>query len=352
VTTVLQSTIGGLYRGREYFLLTATFGVVGMVSSILFPVLAAITLSPSVHNLVMATLASRLVTLIPSLIVAHYAILRSARPVVSSSAGRQLLGYGSWMSFAGVIELVISSADRFVVGIIAGSAIVPFYTIPFGIVSRSMIFPNSLMAAVMPQMVARGSSDELQGKSLEILLLLTPLFIIGIAVSPEFLTLWMGPVFAGHATLPLQILGAAFWIETIAIILYFRILADGNPKKNFIVSTATALPYFAILFLFTKQWGITGTCFAYLAKNMIYFVFRMTATQSIAAVLRRIWVDALLVSTALAIACAGISQEIRLLSMAGLLAICILLKFKQFSASLLTIFREVSPQLRAGRSRR
>jgi O-antigen/teichoic acid export membrane protein len=206
------------------------------------------------------------------------------------------------MSFAGIVELAMSSADRLVLGITIGPAAVPFYTIPFSVVSRALLFPNSLMSAVLPQMIARQDRAELQSKALDVLLLLTPLFVAGILLSPQFMTLWMGAAFAAKATLPLQILGAAFWVEVVSSVLYFQILAEGKPKRNFYVGLASAPPYLMALVAFTTWWGVVGASLAYLVKASICLVGRMLATKSGLPLLRKSSVDALLVAAVLTIA--------------------------------------------------
>lgn len=324
--TVLQSTIGGLYRGKEWFLASAILGALGIILSILLPVAAAIIVGPSLHNLIIANLAGRLATLIPSLLMAHYWLLGGEKVRVSRKAARNLLGYGSWTSLAGIVELTISSADRFIIGATAGPAAVPFYTIPFSVVSRSMLFPNSLMSAALPQMIARKDRSRLQSKSLDILLLLTPLFIAGISLSPEFMTLWMGASFATHSKLPLQILGLAFWIEAVSSVLYYQILADGQPKKNFMISLAIMPPYLSLLVLLTTEWGVIGASFAYLLKNILCMAGRMLAIGSAARMLSKLTVDAVLVSAMLAVAVFEQRDTVRLTLGGIILSLSLLIK--------------------------
>jgi O-antigen/teichoic acid export membrane protein len=71
IATVLQSTVGGLFKGREQFLVNATLGALGIIFSILFPVAAAIAFGPSLQNLIIATRAPRPATRIPTIHIAQ-----------------------------------------------------------------------------------------------------------------------------------------------------------------------------------------------------------------------------------------------------------------------------------------
>ncbi len=118
--TVLLSTAGGLLRGREYFVTNAVLAALALALSILLPVLAALLISPSLDILILATLAGRVITVVATIVIGQVFLLGRARPSVSREAARSLIGYGAWSSVGGVIELTISSADRFILGAVAG----------------------------------------------------------------------------------------------------------------------------------------------------------------------------------------------------------------------------------------
>jgi hypothetical protein len=198
-----------------------------------------------------------------------------------------------------------------------------------------MVFPNSLMGAVLPQMVSRGNDSDLSVKALDVLLLLTPLFLLGIMISPEFMRLWMGQTFADHATLSLQILGVAFWLEMVGSVMYFQILATGKPKKNFLIAAATAPPYLALLYIFTFHWGVAGTSFAYLIKNLLSLAGRTAVIGSTRRVLHRIWLDASVLAIMLGICWMPAPDFIRIAAGLILLAVCIIPKMNTLKLYLL-----------------
>lgn len=282
VCTVLLSTAGGLLRGREYFVTNAVLAALSLVLSILLPVLAALLISPSLNVLILATLAGRLIVVLSAIVFAHAVILAGARPSVSMRSARSLTGYGAWSSLGGVIELTISSADRFIMGAVAGPAVVGYYSVPSSVLARVMIFPMSLGTAALPQMASRSAADEaiLARKVVKMASMLTPCFVAGLFLAEPFLRLWMGAKFAEIATLPMQLLLPAFWMEGLAALLFYRLLARGRPKTSAAVGAIILLPYCALIYYLAGIWGVAGGAAGYLGRNAMLLGGRTAVTRS------------------------------------------------------------------------
>jgi O-antigen/teichoic acid export membrane protein len=306
VCTVLLSTAGGLLRGREYFVTNAILAALGLAFSIVLPVLAALLISPSLDILILATLAGRLIVVISAILFAQFVILEGARPSVSMRAARSLIGYGAWSSLSGVFELMISSADRFILGAIAGPGAVGYYSVPSSILARVMIFPTSIGVAALPQMVSRAPEEEtiLARKIIRMVGMMTPCFVGGMFLAGLFLHLWMGAAFAKVATLPMQVLLPAFWMEGIAAILFYRLLAQGRPRTNAMVAALILTPYCLLLYFLVGLWGVVGGALGYLGRDLMVLASRATVTRSWRLLAGTVGLDAILLTVAL-VACLG-----------------------------------------------
>lgn len=300
--TILLSTTGGLLRGREYFVTNAVLTAVALTLSILLPVLAALFISPSLHVLIMAVLASRLIVVGSAIVFALVVILKGRRPSVSFGAARSLVGYGAWSSLGGVFELSISSADRFIIGAVAGPAAVGYYSVPSSVLARVMIFPTSIGGAALPQLAARSSDEEaiLARKVIRMVAMMTPCFVGGIFLADPFLRLWMGAPFAKIATMPMQILLPAFWLEGISAILFYRLLAQGRPRTSAAVVAIILLPYCALIYYLTGIWGVVGGAAGYLGRNLMFVTGRATVTYAWRMLATTIGPDFVLLLVALA----------------------------------------------------
>lgn len=282
ISTILLTTINGFLIGREYFVANAVLGSLGPSLSILLPMLAALLISPSLDILILATLAGRAIVVLAGLAVSQIMILRNARPTVSRRSARALAGYGAWMSVGGLFELAVSSADRLMLGMVAGPAAVGYYTVPASVLARVMIFPTSIATAALPQLASRSAEEEiiLARKVVAMVGVLTPCFVAGEFLAEPFLRLWMGPAFAKIATLPMQLLLPAFWMEAMAAILYFRLLAQGRPGTSAAVAAVILLPYCLLMYVLVSAWGMPGACVAYIGRNLMFLGGRVTVTRS------------------------------------------------------------------------
>ena len=282
ISTILLTTINGFLIGREYFVANAALGALGPALSILLPVLAALLLSPSLNTLILATLAGRAIMVLAGLLVSQLMAMRGARPSISMRSARALASYGAWMSIGGLIELAVSSADRFILGLVAGPAAVAAYSVPASVLARVMIFPTSLGTVALPQMASRSVDEEaiLARKIVAMVGMLTPCFVAGEFLAEPFLRLWMGAAFAKVATLPMQLLLPAFWMEAMAAILYFRLLAQGRPGTSAAVAAVILLPYCLLMYFLVSAWGVPGACVAYIGRNLMFLGGRVTVTRS------------------------------------------------------------------------
>ncbi|WCM29692.1 oligosaccharide flippase family protein [Sphingomonas sp. QA11] len=300
--TILLSTAGGLLRGREYFVTNAVLTALALALSILLPVLAAVFIAPALDILILAMLTSRIIVVGSAILFGQFVVLEGRRPKVSASAARSLVGYGAWSSLNGVIELTISSADRFIMGAVAGPAAVGYYSVPSSVIARVMIFPTSIGGAALPQLAARPPEEEtiLARKIIRMVAMMTPCFVAGIFLAEPFLRLWMGASFAKVATLPMQILLPAFWLEGISAILFYRLLAQGRPRTSAMVVAIILLPYCALIYYLAGIWGVAGGAAGYLGRNMMFVGGRGTATRAWRMLAETVGVDFVLLIVALA----------------------------------------------------
>ncbi|MES2450836.1 MAG: oligosaccharide flippase family protein [Pseudomonadota bacterium] len=301
--TILLSTAGGLLRGREYFVTNAVLTALALTLSILLPVLTALFISPSLDMLILAMLTSRVIIVISAIVFAQWVVLAGNRPSISVRSARSLVGYGAWSSLGGVIELMISSADRFILGAVAGPGAVGYYSVPSSVLARVMIFPTSIGAAALPQLAARSPEEEaiLARKIVKMVGMLTPCFVGGLFLAEPFLRLWMGSAFANIATLPMQVLLPAFWLEGMSAILFYRLLGQGRPKTSAAVVAIILLPYCALIYYLAGIWGVVGGAVGYLGRNTMLVIGRATVTRSWGMLIGAVGPDFLLLLVALSI---------------------------------------------------
>ena len=273
---VLASNARGVWNGRHAYLTLAVFSSIDTVLTILLPVLTAVFVSNEISALLFATLTARAAILLSAMAVSSSRMFQHRLPRVSLRRVRMMLGYGGWVSLGTLVETIVSSADRLILGTVSGASQISLYSIPLSVTSRSMTIPLSLLSVIFPKLVGADGEREqaLLSKTIRFVLLLTPGYVLVAAISAPLLRYWISPSFADSATWSLQILTLALWIEAISAIYFFQLNARGNARANFLIVLVVSAPYVAMLLAGAWLLGAAGVAFAYLSKNVLLLVGR------------------------------------------------------------------------------
>ena len=268
--TILSANVRGVWHGRQAFVTMSIFSAIDTVLTILMPVLAALYWSPEIGVLLYATLWTRLFLLLITTLVLGATKLQALRPRVSVAPVRAMLGYGGWVTLATLVETVVSSADRLVLGTVSGAAQIPVYSIPLSLTSRSMILPLSLISAIFPKLVGADPlrEQDLLDKTVRFILLLTPGYMVVVAAAAPLLRYWIGRDFADQATWSLQLLAIAYWIDGVSTIYYSLLNARGKTRANFLIGTGLILPYGAALAGGAWAFGAAGVAAVFLLRAL------------------------------------------------------------------------------------
>ena len=293
LSIVLVSNARGVWNGRQAFLTLAIFSSFDTVLTVLLPVLTALFVSNEISALLYATFAARVTILLAAMSICSWRMFQRHLPRVSLRRIRTMLGYGGWVSLGTLVETIVSSADRLILGVVSGAAQIALYSIPLSVTSRSMTIPLSLLAVIFPKLVGLEPEREqaLLSKTIRFILLLTPGYILVAAISAPVLRYWISAEFANKATWSLQILAAALWIEAISAIFFFQLNARGNARANFLIVLVISGPYIAMLLAGAWLFGATGVACAYFSKNLMLLVGRGAVARIARGDLRAIGIN-------------------------------------------------------------
>jgi O-antigen/teichoic acid export membrane protein len=180
-----------------------------------------------------------------------------------------LLRFGGWITIANIVNPVLVTMDRFLIGAALPVAIVGFYTAPFEAVSKLWMIPGSLTATVFPACSALGSERK---KELEILysrsykylfLVLAPICLVVFLFAGQIMQFWLGHEFAEKSTLVLRILTVGVFVNCFAHVPYCFLQALGRPDttaKLFLIELA---PYAVFSWTMIRHGGIVGAATAW-----------------------------------------------------------------------------------------
>ena len=196
-----------------------------------------------------------------------------SRPGFEPSLLLPLMRFGGWVTLSGVLVPLILYSDRFVLATRLPVALLPYYTIPYDMVSRLQVIPASLAAVLFPAFTSawRLKSERLFitfSRSVRYLALIMGTTTIFLIISANgLLSLWLGRPFAIRATLVMQLLVAGVCLNALAQIPAHFLDGINRPDlraKVFLIGTA---PYLMALWLLVGAFGILGAAMAWLVRS-------------------------------------------------------------------------------------
>lgn len=272
--TTVGSALRGVLEGKEKFgysnIVKAFFGT----ATFLFPMLMVLGFGPSILNVTISLIASRLISIIMYLGMIRR-IMPSFKPAIfrkDKESIKSLSSFGSWMTLSNVISPILTSIDRYFISGILGAAVVAYYTVPYEMIVRILIIPGSIGVTLFPRLSTMFGDDariahRLVSKSIRI----TALMLVPICLMFGFLyvpgvSLWLGKDFAAKSYWVAILLSAGALANGLSYVLYTAVQAKNGSKATGIMHLSELVAYLPILLIFIKNWGIVGAAIAWCVR--------------------------------------------------------------------------------------
>lgn len=203
------------------------------------------------------------------------------RPRINRATLRRLVTYGGVLTIANFVGIPLLTAERFILGHNASTTAVAYYAVAATVATTLCIIPEQLTQPLMPALARLESEGKaaahkaLYGKALSgIFLLVTPATVLLALVARPFLTLWAGPAYGAHSTLPLIVALVGVWAW-----------AHGWVAKSYMLSAARVkwlawihlveLPfYLGAAWVATARWGALGAALVWSARLVVDTIVR------------------------------------------------------------------------------
>lgn len=205
--------------------------VLGNSCSQLFPLAMALSGRTELEALVPAALASRVLMAMLLFWLCRRHVPLVGGPCIDWAHFKGMLGYGGWVSMKAFLGPVLLTSDRFFIASQYSAAAVANYTVPYDLVSRTLIIPGSFSSALFPRLASTSRADARAlayryGKVL--LAVMTPIVIAGVSLSRDFYDLWLGPSFSEAAFGVSELLLLGVWLNTLVIPHHIDRMASGD----------------------------------------------------------------------------------------------------------------------------
>jgi O-antigen/teichoic acid export membrane protein len=212
------------------------------------------------------------------------------RPRVSRPVARRMFAFSLPLTLAGLAELPLTTADRILLGYYRSTVIVAYYAVAMRLATLASMIPAAASQPLFPAVIRlRANGQETAARQLygQILtasfLLFTPLLLVVALLAKPFLTLWAGPAYGLHSTLPCYLLLFGVWISSLGWLAQtYLVAADFGPTIARI-RVLQIVPYVIGAALLTARFGAIGAAAAWSARTAIdaiaYFVLGWRAIR-------------------------------------------------------------------------
>lgn len=296
-TTVLN----GALQARLRFVELNIIYVFGNILGQLLPLAFAASGYVQLQILVPAVVATRLITICLSFSQCRHHVPLIGSPHFELKHLKPLIGYGGWVSVMTMLSPLLMTVDRFVIAALSGASAVAHYTVPYDLVSRSMVISSSLSSAIFPRLAAANveQAGDIAIRATRVLVaVMTPVVIFALFTVHPFLNIWVGEAFSNSSAKVAEVILLGVWINSLVIPHHARLLAADNPKIVVIIYLIQIPVYFLVLWIGITKFGIIGAAVAWSLRVLLDTLMLLRAAGVLGSTFRTMFFPFTLVGLA------------------------------------------------------
>jgi O-antigen/teichoic acid export membrane protein len=279
VLLVAQAVAGTFNTPQQIRLRWRSYTAITVGPQILAVVLIPMLLKAVGGGIVTAcfiTAAAAVVTAVATIIIACRLQPALARPRFSTRMLRKLLLFGGWLTIAGIVQIPLTTAERFALAHYRSASEVAYYMVASRLAGLLAAIPMAVAAPLYPTLVRLNSvsdhtmlrrlySDALMWASV----VLTPAAIVLAFVAHPFFSIWAGAIYGQSSTGPFYLLVTGVWISSLAYMPYSYLMAASQTQKLAWVRVGELVPYLAGVAVLTRRWGASGAALAWSLRQAV-----------------------------------------------------------------------------------
>ena len=240
------SVLMGALEGREQFLHSNALQVFGAAIFQLGPLVIAYIWGPSLRLLIPAAVLSRVIGTIPMMWACYKQVpLRGVIRFQRRWIG-ELSKFSGWVTVSGILNPILTSLDRALVGAVQGAEALTYYTVAYNFAGKLTILPNSLTRTLFPRfsMVDAKEADRLGRNAVQgLAIVLTPMVLLALGLVHPFFNLWVGPRIATLSSPAAGVFLFGFWVNGFALVPFSLLQARNRPDVVAKFHAAELLPF-------------------------------------------------------------------------------------------------------------
>ena len=277
----IGGVLGGVLVAREEFGHVTFISTTGTVLFQIVPLIAAYALGPQLSVLIPVAVVARAVPVVLFTAAAVRRVpLRTCR--FERERLRGLFTYGGWAMITNFVGPILVSADQFIIAAFLGTAAIARYNVAFNLANRLAVVPSALMSALFPRLSGQvgSESSELASKALRTTLVaMTIVCVPAVLLARPFISVWVGPDFARDAGPVAEIIILSVWINSLALVPFVLLRAQGRPDIPAKFHLAEIIPFFVMLWAGIHFGGLVGAALAWAFRVTLDAVLLFRATR-------------------------------------------------------------------------
>lgn len=286
---LLISAMRGALQARERFVEINSASVLGDSVAQLLPLLVAWLGYVTIDLLLPVVLLARLLTTVLMFFQCYKHVPLANSIKFKVEYVKPLLSYGSWACTVSMIAPLMTVIERLAIASVAGAKGVTYFTVPFNLVSKLAILPNSYGGVLFPKLASLPADES---RSLAVratcttVAVMTPLVILGIGLLQPLLILWLGADLADRCAGVGELILFGIWSSAVVVPFSYKLYAEGLLKKKILALTVSEVPiYLVMLWLGVKYFGILGAAGAWSLRVTIDVILHLILAKALSDVL-------------------------------------------------------------------
>lgn len=227
-------------------------------------------------------LARLIVLLISAMQLRNYLVLPTLGLLQNHM--KTLLNYGVWVTVTGIIGPLMVYGDRFFVSAAVGAALLPIYAIPQEGLQRLLMIPLALCGALLPQLAVLRSQYAVAAYKRNykrVFILMFGLCLLAALLAYPVLAWWLSEAFAQQALPIVWILSLGIWFNSMALVPYTLLHANGNPKVTALFHLFELVLYALALWWLAINFGLKGAAIAWVGRAFLDLVLLHIAANKL-----------------------------------------------------------------------
>ena len=197
---------------------------------------------------------------------------------------KPLVNYGVWVTVTGIVGPLMVYGDRFFVSAAVGAALLPLYAIPQEGLQRLLMIPAALCGALLPQLAAlspQNTAATYQRNYKRVAVIMFGICLLAALLAYPALTWWLSAEFAKKALPIALVLSVGIWLNSMALVPYTLLHANGNPKLTALFHLFELALYALTLWWLATNFGLVGAALAWVGRASLDLILLHIAANKL-----------------------------------------------------------------------